>query len=189
MAQAKLTILGAGSLRCSPAVIGSLGSFFGERPLDVHFWDADMERLDLFDRFARGCFSATKSSHRLMATTDVAEALEGTTGIIFQVGGNCARKYVGQGATVEESVHECLTDLAPRCPDDVPVLNLMPSFRRLPLAHAEAIAWPSRLNEEERAVLLFHVLRCVNAEEGFFPFLRDNQESPVKKWLRSTMTR
>lgn len=189
MGLTKLTILGAGSLRCSPSVIGSLGSFFGERQLDVHFWDADMERLDLFDRFARGCFAATKSTHRLMATTEVDEALDGATGIIVQVGGNCARRYIGKDLATEECVRECLNDLAPRFPDGVPVLNLMPRFRHLPVAHAESIEWPMALNEKERAASLFHVLRCVNAEEGFFPFLRDNQESPVKKWLRSTMAR
>ena len=52
-------------------MIASLANYFGERPLDIVMFDADSERLDLFDRFARLTFSAMNSTHHLRSTDDL----------------------------------------------------------------------------------------------------------------------
>src|SRR4051794_39669255 len=90
----RLAILGGGSVRCSPAVLASLATYFGERPLEIRMFDADVERLDLFDRLARLCFAMTKNPHTLISTTDAVEATEAADRVILQVGENCARKYL-----------------------------------------------------------------------------------------------
>ena len=70
-------MLGIGNVRCAPAIVGSLSNYFGERPLEIRFWDADWERLDLFDRFARLCFHVSKCPHQLISTDESDEALDG----------------------------------------------------------------------------------------------------------------
>jgi hypothetical protein len=75
-------------------VIASLANYFGERPLDVHLWDSDPERLDLFDRFARLCFRMNKSKHSLMASEETQETLVDASAIVLMVGENCASKYL-----------------------------------------------------------------------------------------------
>src|SRR5689334_604604 len=87
-----LAILGAGSVRCSVPVIASIATYFGERPLDIRLYDADEERLDLFDRFARTVFAFNKNPHRVRTGIDAKELLEDVDRVILQVGRNCARK-------------------------------------------------------------------------------------------------
>src|SRR5579862_3123007 len=89
-----VAILGAGSVRCTPAVVGSLATYFGERDLQIRMYDADMERLDLFDRFARLCFAMTKNGHGLISTVSADEAVVGADRVLLQIGENCARKYL-----------------------------------------------------------------------------------------------
>src|SRR5947209_12666480 len=94
MSVTRLAILGAGSVRCTTPVIASLATYFGERPLEIRMFDADMERLDLFDRLARLCFMMTKNEHTLISTCDAAEAIENAERAVLQVGENCARRYL-----------------------------------------------------------------------------------------------
>ena len=188
MSEIKIAILGAGNVSCSPHVFASLATFFGERPLAIHLWDADEERLDTFDRLARTMFLATKATHRVLASTDVHEALEGVDRAIVQIGSNCARKYIRPESEManEECVRLTLNDLAPRLQDECVVANLMPSYRHLPIAHARHFDWPKVLVGEDRNVMIFQTLRWINGEDGFYPLLRDNQNSPLKAWLNSS---
>ena len=117
-----------------PALIGSFATYFGERPLEIRFWDADAERLDLFDRFARLCFTVNKCSHRLVSTDDPKEALDSAGRVVIAVGGNCARKLIGPVDDQGEGL----------IPAAVATLscNMSPEAEVLSLVADGADAWP-----------------------------------------------
>ena len=181
----KLAVIGAGNLRCSPAVIGSLGTYFGERPIELFLWDADEERLDLFDRLARACFLATKATHRVLASTEIDEALEESNFVLFQLGENCCRKYINASAETadDEAIRQALNDISPRVPDEATTLSIMPERFHVLLSNVEHLDWPAPIAPDKHAEHLFQVLRWVNGEDGFYPLLKEQQSSPLKKWL------
>src|SRR4051812_22492709 len=115
MSSVVLAVMGAGSVRCTPPVLLSLATYFGERHIEIRLWDADDERLDLFDRFARLCFMANKTHHTLISTDSESDALKDADLVLFQVGVNCAMKFLrrerkqgvatlGSSAMVEQTV-------------------------------------------------------------------------------------
>ena len=183
-----LAIVGAGSVRCAPGLIGSLASYYGERPLEVRLYDADEERLDLFDRLARLVFEDTSVEHSLRSTSDAAEALEGVRLVVLAIDENCARKYLrqaGQEVPVDnaEARRMAVESLVRRLPEDALVLSLLPS--EIPVAQDMyyRIDWPPPLNEEERRGVPFQILRWLHREEPFFDLLDANDRSPFKQWL------
>ncbi len=89
-----VTLLGAGSLRCSPVVLASLASYRTDGAFELRLFDANEERLDLFDRFARACLDSTHAPHALIATSDAAEALKDADHVIFALGEDCARRQL-----------------------------------------------------------------------------------------------
>jgi malate/lactate dehydrogenase len=94
MESVKLAVMGAGSVRCTVPVLATLATYFGERPLEVALYDADEERLDLFDRFARTIFVANNNQHTVTASAEYEEVAEGADKMILQVGPNCAAKQL-----------------------------------------------------------------------------------------------
>jgi hypothetical protein len=94
MEEIGLAIIGAGSVRCGPPIVASLASYFGERSVNVALWDADAERLDLFERFARTSFSVLKCTHSVFATLEPEEALVGADRVVLALDVNCAKKYL-----------------------------------------------------------------------------------------------
>jgi len=190
MSASRLAILGAGSVRCSAPVIASLATYFGERPLEIQMYDSDMERLDLFDRFARLCFVMSKNGHGLTSTTDAAEALEDADRVVFQVGENCARKYLkerhrmgiadlGAEAMIEQAVEEMLGSV----PAEAEVLSLMNVKIAIPRSHYYRVEWPSEPTARERSALPHQVLRWIRGEEYTHDLFMEHEKSPLKKWL------
>ncbi len=190
MSSVVLAVMGAGSVRCTPAVVGSLASYFGERHMEIRLWDADDERLDLFDRFARLCFMANKAHHTLISTDSESEALKDADMVVFQVGENCAMKFLrrerkqgvaalGSSAMVEQTVEM----LVGKMPAQAKVLSLMADDVEIPVASYHRIGWPEALSEAEQVALPHTVLRYLNGEEYLGNFVKDLEKSPLKAWL------
>lgn len=190
MGVTRLAILGGGSVRCSPAVVASLATYFGERPLEIRMYDADLERLDLFDRLARTCFMITKNGHTLISTTDTQEALADADRIVMQVGENCARKYLKEryrmgiadldaDAMIEQAVEEMLAAV----PQDVDVLSLQGPGIAIPRVHYCRANWPPEPTASQRQALPHQALRWIRGEDYTHDLLRENEQSPLKRWL------
>lgn len=190
MSVTRLAVLGAGSVRCTVPVVASLATYFGERPLEVRLFDADEERLDLFDRLARTCFAVNRATHSLLASSDAAEAVEEADRIVVQVGANCARKYLKarrrQGfaeldaASLVEQALESI--LAPVSGED-DVLSLVGEDIALPLERYHRLDWPEAPALAERAAVPHQVLRWIHGEEPLYTLLRTYERSPFKSWL------
>ena len=180
MSATRLAIIGAGSVRCSPPVIGTLATFYGERPLEIWMWDADITRLNLFETFARFCFLATNSDHVVKFTTDIAEALEASDKVILQVDDHCARKFLG--STSQSALDAALSAIYPLIPAEAEVISLMLN-RDLPLYEYRAMDWPGPLSEEEWLTVPFQILRYLNQEDYLYDVLKAGKESPLRPWL------
>jgi hypothetical protein len=190
MSVMRLAVMGAGSVRCSPAVICSLATYFGERPMEVILYDSDAERLDLFDRFARMCFLAAKNPTTILATEDAQEALAESNKVVLQVGENCARRYLKEtrrqgfadfdgSALVEQAIEIMLGQLERH----VDVLSLQRAGIDLPVDAFISPQWPGDLTEEERRAVPFQILRWVHGEDYLHEIFRENERSPLKTWL------
>lgn len=188
MGSTPLTILGAGSVQYAPAVIGSLASYYGERPLDVRLFDADEERLDLFDRLARLVFEGTSVDHSVKASEYPDEALEDSLLVVLSVDENCARKFLRRErlevpADPEEAIQAAVDHLVPMIPDDALVLSLMPSNVTVSRDTYYRLAWPPSIDANGMLAIPMQVLRWLNDEEMFYPLIEDNERSPFKQWL------
>lgn len=162
----RLTVLGAASLRFGPTVCGGLAVYFGERPLEVRFWDADPERLDLFDRFARYLFDLNKTPHRLLSTEDPHEAIFGTDRIVIALDDHGAESFRPEATSV--TVVEALRR---EFPDGAQVLDLR-----------EDASIPEPTEGEIRA-LPHDIMRYLRGDDWAYAFLREQEGSPVKRWL------
>lgn len=177
----KIAVIGAGSVRCSPAVLASLANYYGERQLEVRLYDADEERLDLFDRFARVCFASGQAPHDVVSTTDIEEALEPVHGAVVQVGYNCARKLL---KTAEDDiVPQAIATLLQPLPPTAKVLSLFGERIVLPVDSYDSIDWPAEPDEDTRRAMPHQLLRWIRQEEYLHDFLREYLHSPVKEWL------
>jgi len=177
----RLCVLGAGSVRCMPALIGSFATYFGERPLEIRFWDADAERLDLFDRFARLSFMVNKCDHRLISTEDPAEALEEAVRVVVAVGENCARKHLRRNheGTRAEVVGDAVRELSGCMESDADVLSLVADgVDRWP-----HLSWPEPPTEAERRSIPHRLLRYLHEDEYLHDFFKAHAVTPIKSWL------
>lgn len=186
----RLTILGAGSVRCSVPVIASLATYFGERPLEIRMYDADVERLDLFDRLARVCFVMAKNEHSLVSTNNLEEACEGAERVVLQVGENCARRFLKErrkmgvadleaAAMIEQAVEEMLGAV----PAEAEVLNLQRPDIAIPRSHFYRVDWIAEPSLQERFGLPHQVLRWIRGEDYPHSLLNEFEKSPLKGWL------
>ncbi len=180
----KLAVIGAGSIRCSPAVIASLANYYGERLLEVRLYDADEERLDLFDRFARVCFASGQAPHVVFSTPDIEEALECVDAALVQVGTNCARKFLE--AKEGDPVPAAIASLLQPLPPSARVLSLFGERLVLPIENYDSIDWPAEPDEEVRRATPHQILRWIRQEEYMHEYLREFEHSPVKEWLDET---
>ena len=184
----RLAIIGAGSVRCSVPVIASLGSYFGERPMEIALYDADSERLELFELFARVTFSTNKTPHGVSASANAADVLEGASKVVLQVDANCSLKEARLAgakppADVTERVSRTLERLLPDVHPEAQVISLLPAKVRVPLDYYYRLDWPAEPNEEEIRALPHQVMRWVRGEEYVFGVLKEFERSPFKKWL------
>jgi hypothetical protein len=170
-----------------PPIIGSLSTYFGERPLEVRFWDADEERLDLFDRFARLCFAFNKCGHGLVSTTDPDEAVEGASRLILAVEENCARKYLsgqgsllGHGETDEVLIRRTASQVTEKVDVEASVFSMINVEPTRP--DWLQIDWPEP-DERERMAFPHQVLRFLSGGEYPHAFLREYLDFPLKGWL------
>ncbi|HRI44068.1 MAG TPA: hypothetical protein PLL78_03885 [Fimbriimonadaceae bacterium] len=194
MGPLRLAVLGIGSVRCAPPIIGSLAGYFGERELEVRFYDEDAERLDLFDRLARRCFEAEDCGHLVIATTDPEEALEGADLVIMAIGENSARKFLKRspsprlrpGAPIDRgtAVMAAVDSILYFVPEDAPMLSLL---RDVVLVddhiHVPIPDWPEALAEADRLAIPFQVLRWIRHEEPVAPLIDLHRHSLIKSWL------
>jgi hypothetical protein len=191
----RIAVLGAGSVRCMPAIAGSLAAFFGERPLDVRLFDGDEERLDLFDRFCRVLFTFNRAGHTLSATLDPVEAMDEAERIVLCVGQNCAVRYfraarkggvaTGLGLGLVDQMIEVL---AASIPDRVEVLSLLGDQHSVPLPHYRRLDWPPEPSGAVRAATPHQILRFLNGEEYPHALLSSAADSPLKAWLEDVST-
>jgi hypothetical protein len=188
MAAEKLVVLGAGSVRCTVPVIASLGTFFGERPMEITLYDSDEERLDLFDRFARLFFTATKATHSLRSTYDPIEALVDADKVIVQIGENCARKLIGVPRTAPDPTEQALEHVLANLPPHVEVMSLMLD-RNLPLYEYREMDWPPEPTEAERRSLPHQVMRYLHGEEFLYDLIQQGAQSPLRPWLNMPVQR
>jgi hypothetical protein len=194
MGPLRLAVLGIGSVRCAPPIIGTLAGYFGERELEIRFYDEDAERLDLFDRLARRCFEVQECGHRVIATTDPEEALDGADLVIMAIGENSARKFlkrspsprlrpgtpIDRGTAVMAAVDSILYFV----PEDVPMLSLLRDVGLIDEhVYTPIPDWPEELGEEDRLAIRFQVLRWIRQEEPVAPLIDFYKQSPIKLWL------
>jgi hypothetical protein len=190
-----LAVIGIGSLRCAPAIIGSLAGYFGERDLEVRLYDADPERLDLFDRLTRFAFAYEESKHELVSIESPAEALEGADLALVAVGENCSR-YLLRGKRGHEVLEpeervELVTEAVNRLLSDAEehttFLSLMRGMKGAQVAKRggawRALEWPARIKAEERLGKAHQLLRWLNGSEPIGELIDSYQHSPIRRWL------
>lgn len=102
----KIAVLGVGSMRAAPAVLGSLARFDLGEPHEIGLFDPNEERLDLMDRFARECFEALNNGQTLFSSADAEEVLNGATHVIFCLGMDGAVRLLSPDRTDEEEAEE-----------------------------------------------------------------------------------
>lgn len=188
MEQINVSILGIGSVRCAIPVIASLACYYGERPLGLRLYDADRERLDLFDRFTRAALFAAGSTHEVISTESADEALDGTDKVILQVGTNCAGHEAKLGGhRVEdcssERISSSLERLLASFDSNAEVLSLQKRDVRVPLAHYYRLDWPGEVDVPYRISLPHRVLRLIRGEDQFYEVLDEYERSPLKDWM------
>ncbi len=189
MPGSRLVILGIGSVRCGAPIIASLATYFGERPIEVRLYDSDLERLDLFDRLTRVCFSVESSKHDLLSFDDPFEALEGAERVIVAIGENCAKRFLkrhdafGKLKKREAVIEKALERIIPAIPDGAPTLNLMRNVHLDPSATVSELDWPPNLSEDDRRAAPHQILRWIKGDEYLHSLLPRFERSPLKSWL------
>ncbi len=149
-----------------------------------------MERLDLFDRFARVCFLMMQNGHTLISTTDAEEAVEDAERVVLQVGENCARKYLRErrrmgiaNLDAEAMIEQAIEEMLGSVPREAELLSLLRSDILIPRDHYFKAQWPSEPSRAERFSLPHQVLRWIRGEEYTHELLKENERSPLKRWL------
>jgi len=192
-----VAVLGVGSLRAGPPVLAELATYAGERPMEIRLYDADLERLDLMERFLRAGCRMTDIEHEIISTPDSAEALAGADIVLLLVGENCARKSLGKRALgLDRSAvlaAWCEEHLPPEVLGESSILNLMRDAPRWEQPSADrtippSIDWPDPLDEATRARRPHQILRWATHTEPLPPLLRigpgdDLAQTPIKEFL------
>ena len=96
MARKVVTVVGAGSLRCSPPVLCSIAAPRFERALEVRLFDANAERLDLMARLAERLFEVTRVEHEVVRSDSLDAAMAGPDGVVVCLYEDCARRMTGK---------------------------------------------------------------------------------------------
>jgi len=178
-----VAVIGAGNVRCTPQVLATLASYFGERPLNIVLYDADAERLDLFDRLARTFLAFTRSTNMLSSTEDPDEALATADRVIVQLDDNGARKLLKltrrASLKMDAALKKALSNLSPVAE----VLSLMPEGVELPLSRYRTMLWPFLDKSFEEVAVPHQALRWIHGEEYPFDFFAEHEDSPLKAWL------
>lgn len=178
----RLAIIGAGSLRHSPAVIASLANYYGERPLDIRLYDPIAERLELFELLAQHCLGEGVTGHTVTAHSEHRESLEDAEHVIVQLDAESASAFLKPklcDSPIEEALEVMLDALSP----EADVLSLLGHAACLPLERYQALDWPAPPDETYRRAMPHQVLRWIRKEESIASYLLQFERSPVKLWL------
>lgn len=179
-----LALIGVGNVRCTPPVLATLASYFGERPLDIVLYDADAERLDLFDRLARTFLAFTKSTNLLAGTEDPDEALAVAERVIVQIDANCAARSIGKKVRPQPShILEALPRLLSNVSPTAEVLSLLPADVIIPVPKYRQVDWPKAIRSQDEVAVPHQALRWIHGEEYPFEFFAEHEDSPLKLWL------
>jgi hypothetical protein len=196
MGATRLAVLGAGSVRCSPAVIAALANYFGERPIEICLFDADEERLDLFAGFARVCCTVTRSYHHVYSTTDLDEALTDVDLAIVQVGENCAHKFLRfhpellGGIALDQMDRAQAVRIAAEAMVPEWMIRQGRALSLIKASSPEALPlcdsidqWPPVTPFKDRYKVPHQVLRWVRSEEHPGEWLIAHEHTPLRAWL------
>lgn len=163
--------------------------------MEVALYDADAERLELFDSFARTAFTANANGHKVMSSLDAAEALDGAQKVVLQLDDNCARKEAkARSAEVHDTssanIVQALGWLLDGLHNETQVVSLLFRDIHVPLDYYYRLDWPPEINAEQRRSIPHQVLRWIRGDEYLFELFKEFQRSPLKDWLedRSTAT-
>lgn len=88
-------LVGAGNMRCAPAVIASLCTWYPDFEWDLKLFEASEERLDLIDRLAQRCFEDHRNEATITATS-VLDDLAGCTDAIVCLNEDGSRRMIGR---------------------------------------------------------------------------------------------
>lgn len=91
----RLTVVGAGNVRCGSPVLASLATWYPDPVLRVTLYDANEERLDLFHRLGGRLFDQWNKGATLLATSDLNESLADADVVILSLHEDCARRMTG----------------------------------------------------------------------------------------------
>lgn len=179
----RISVLGIGNPRVGPAIVGALSTFFGEKPIDVLLYDPDIERLELFARFAQVAFSFNRAPHDLTICEDAEDALKDSAKVIVAIDDASARAILRQRGVVDVStaISEAVESLLAIGPSSVDILDLTGTSRsgpgryRLPL--------PAEPTSEELRALPHQILRWIRGEEYLHEFFAQHERSPIRDWL------
>lgn len=189
MDRVTLALMGVGNVRCTPPVLATLASYFGERPLDIVLYDADAERLDLFDRLARTFLAFTKSTNLLTSTLNHDEALSSAARVIVQLDHHGACLALGtkrkpNAKLQERALKQVLSNVSPTAE----VLSLLGTEVALPIPSYRRIEWPPPIRQAEEVAVPHQALRWIHGEEYPFEFFAQHEDSPLKLWLDNPAT-
>lgn len=180
----RVSVIGIGNLRAGPAVIGALSSYFGERHIEVAFFDADEERLELFTRFAHTAFSWNRTPHLLGFTTDLQEAASGAWRTILCLDSNCARKMIGRRFDdSHQAIREALDGIVSQVELSGAVLSLLPRGVMPPIPLYYEVEPLPELTAEQEVASPFQILRWIKGDEYLHEFMKAHENSPIKAWL------
>ncbi len=182
----QVAVLGIGGLTFGPGIVGSLATYFGERPLEVRLFDADEERLDFMHRFLRTCCHFNQNQVEIFSSPDPAEAIVGATHVILSVETNCAMKYLKMQAEEGRDhyiIAAAVDEILSKAPFTAPMLSLLPPEIAIPSAHYYRLHTPLPMMEGEPGTWPHQILRWINADEYPIEFLKEHAKSPLKAWL------
>lgn len=91
----RLTVVGAGNVRCGAPVLASLATWYPDPALRVTLYDANEERLDLFHRLGVRLFDNWNKEATILAASDLSEACQDANAVILCLAEDCARRMTG----------------------------------------------------------------------------------------------
>lgn len=185
MRDRRITVLGIGSLQSGPAIVGAFATYFGERPIEVAFYDPDPERLELLVRFANTAFSANKAGHLLLAFEDPGEAVESADQVIIALDKSGAARLLGiaQSRVTDKHLSSAVAELVGMIPDAAKVLAIVPHKISIPGRVDRRTEPPTELDAESRRALPHQLLRWIRGEEYLFEFFAEHESSRLRDWL------
>lgn len=177
-----LTYVGVGNMAVAPAVVAALGTYFGERPLEVRLFDPDEERADLIHRFADMVFRVEKTGHRLVLCDHLGDALAGSDRVVLSPEANFAR-ILARLSDPEQAWEVAIASVARAIPPGGSCLSLLGEGVRVPLRDYYRLEWPPDPGPARLRAMPHQILRWLRTDEYVQPYLREHTGSPLKRWI------